>query len=460
MAEEWVRRHGNYEGQTISPDLRFAIDFVLDAGEGMFSLREMAAAADKVDATLVTTVDKLNDKKFARAVLWQYGSTVPVHSEEGRTVNPSNYEECWVIDPLDGTGEYGSTHWDPITGKLIRAGEPIPPNAVLIEDTDRSSCVAVTRFVRGEPDLAVVYAPYKDELFVADVALGGAYLNGHRLDLSTGATAQQTFQPGIPYDFATWRGSLLDPRHLRRDLGREPNNTYSAVMQACEVAAGRSMTCIFTGTSLHDMAGVLIVKLARGWASDIHGNQHDWSNPQGAVYSANQMIHEGVLATINAPRIDGLPPGYIPVGKNEVTAEEILALRNQAAFGTERRLSVWADALAGSYAFTGARERSTGRLVLASFLTGTSRHGTLHDLVVHPDYRRQGFASYAIDKRVELAKKYRIGEEVVGMSYLEVDLGVNRLGMIPLKECFDSHGFESNIGALIRDYRHKSSTKT
>jgi GNAT superfamily N-acetyltransferase len=81
----------------------------------------------------------------------------------------------------------------------------------------------------------------------------------------------------------------------------------------------------------------------------------------------------------------------------------------------------------------------------------------LHDLVVHPAHRRQGLASYAIDKRVQLAGEYPVGSERVGMAYLEVDLGIAGLRrVVPLQDCFSSNGFTLNQHTLIRDYRHTS----
>lgn len=455
MAYEQLGRHGNYDGHTLSSDTQFLIDYVQEAGLQAWTLREVARAADKVDLTVITTADLVNSRIFKRDVRRRYGPDVPVHDEEGEAVRPGDLEVLFVNDPLDGSGEYGAKYRDPITGKPIKPGAPVPPNAIEIEDKERTSCVGTARFERGIMTAAAVYDPYQDELFVADRRLGAAYLNGHRLDLSRSPGTQQEFGPDISYDFASWRGSLIDPRHLRRDLGKGPNNTYSAIKQGCDVAAGRSDVSIFTGTTLHDFIAALIAELANATVSDIHGNPIDWNNPQGLVCSANPTLHAGAIAAINAPRIDGLPPGYRPVGRLDVNPEEVLHLRQHATFGTEQRLHVWRDALAGSHAFVGARDRR-GELVLASFLTGTSRHGTLHDLTVHPDHRWQGLASYSIDKRLMLAEGYEAGGQRVGMAYIEVDLGANDLGTIPLGEYYQSLGFVANTGVLIRDYRHSS----
>lgn len=176
----------------------------------------------------------------------------------------------------------------------------------------------------------------------------------------------------------------------------------------------------------------------------------------------NADVHRGIIAAINAPRIDGLPPGYSPVGKEDITrenaariAEEVLELRDASAFGTERRAHVWQDALVKAHAFVGAREIATGQLVLGGFLTGSARHGTVHDIVTRPEHRRQGLATYAVDKLVTLAADYRAAGERVGMAYLEVDLGIKALGKVPLEDCFTAHDFKPSTSGLIRDYRHE-----
>ena len=457
MAEQITNHYnyGDYEGKSLGPDVLFAIQYVETAGEAALSLREMAAVTDKIDRTLVTTADKLNHRNFVRQVRHRYGPRVRVHSEEGQTRKPGKAGLLWCADTLDGTGQYAADWQEAETGQPIRPGDPVPEDAVWIDDAMRSTSVGVALFNNGEIQLAAAYNIYQDKLYVAERALGAAYLNGHRLDISRTPGAQQGFGPGTPYDIASWRGSILDPRHLRRDLGGPPNGTYSAIMQGCEVAEGASATAVFTGATLHDMAvPAFIVEMAGGVVTDLYGNPIDWDNLQGAVYSANSALHKDVINAINATRIDGLPPGYAPVGKGDVNADEVLKLRQRAKFGTEDRLAVWEDALARTYAFVGAREIATGRLALASFLTGSSRHGTLHDLVVDVPDRFIGLASYAIDKRMQLAEKYEAGGEEVGIAYVEVDLDANELGMIPLAQSYRNHGFVENKGAWIRNYRH------
>jgi|GEM_PF-6849449 len=455
MAEYLTLHHGNYEGQILGNDEKFAMEFVEEAGLQALTFREMAAASNKIDNTLVTTIDKANSMRFRRMVRAAYGPDARIHDEEAEKVRPADADIVWAVDPLDGTGQYGATFEHPVTGSPIRPGEPIPQDARLIDDARRSTSIGVVLFKQGVPQVAAVYAPYQNKLFVASEALGGAYLNGNRLDLSQMAVARQTYGPGITYDIASWPGSLTDPRHLRLELGRAPNGTYSAIMQGCEVAEGRSSTfAVFTGDTLHDIGpAAYILQKAGGVVTDLYGNDIDWNNLKGAIYAANPSLHQGAKAAINAPRLEGLPPGYTPVDKHNVTAQEILELRNRVHFGTEQRLEVWQDALEHTYAFVGARHIQTGRLVLASFLTGCARQGTMHDLV--SEDRMIGLGAWAIAKRIQLAESYKAGGKTVGMAYVDVDLGIEGLGATaPLAQTYRLHKFKQNNGAWIRNYRH------
>ncbi|HSX15529.1 MAG TPA: GNAT family N-acetyltransferase, partial [Candidatus Saccharimonadales bacterium] len=287
---------------------------------------------------------------------------------------------------------------------------------------------------------------FTDELLVADGEMGGTFLNGHRIDLRTNPAVQEaTFGEGMPYDFASWHGSLLDPRHLRRDLATEPNGTFAASGQIRDVLKLDSMSCVFTGTTIHDMLLGLAVELAGGVVTGLDGNPIDWDNPNGAVYSVNQNVHDGMIAALTADRLDGLAPGYEPVGKDDVTAEEILALRREAGFGTswdEAALRSWRATLEKAEAFYGARERATGRLVLASLITGSPQVGFIHDILTAKDHRRFGLASRAVDKLVAYARNYVVDGEPVGMKDVYTDLGIRDLGRVPLEDCFKANQFE------------------
>jgi myo-inositol-1(or 4)-monophosphatase len=188
--------------------------------------------------------------------------------------------EEWIIDPVDGTGEY--------------IDDTLP-------DHERTSCVAIALFKNSEPQLSVVYNPFRDELFYADKELGGAFLNGERLDLSQTPDQYAALSPGIPYDFCHWDDAEIDARFFEEMLERPPQGSYSAIYQACTVAKGESAFAVFPGNTIHDIApAAFLVKMAGGVASRADGAPLDRNNLHGAIYSQNGNLHSDVVRALGA----------------------------------------------------------------------------------------------------------------------------------------------------------------
>jgi myo-inositol-1(or 4)-monophosphatase len=185
----------------------------------------------------------------------------------------------WVIDPVDGTGEY-------IDAQLA--------------DSDRTSCVGIAMFKGGVLRLSVVHNPFRNELFVADRALGTASLNGERLDLTR--LAHEELGRGAAYDYCYWDGAPIDARFFEAVIGVSPLGSYSAINQACDVARGKSAFAIFPGNTIHDIApGALLVELAGGVVSDTRGMPLQWDNlGAGAVYAVNPNILASVIRFLTA----------------------------------------------------------------------------------------------------------------------------------------------------------------
>jgi len=80
-------------------------------------------------------------------------TNIPILSEEGKEIvyaDRSNWNQFWMIDPLDGTKEF-----------IKRNGE-FTVNIALIE--------------KGKPVLGIVYTPVLDKLFYGGTALNGSWL--------------------------------------------------------------------------------------------------------------------------------------------------------------------------------------------------------------------------------------------------------------------------------------------
>ncbi|MCB1411778.1 MAG: 3'(2'),5'-bisphosphate nucleotidase CysQ [Xanthobacteraceae bacterium] len=149
----------------------------------------------------------------------------------------------WIVDPIDGTRSYlaGRDDW----------------------------CVSLALVEDARPLLAAVFAPARDEFYLAARG-GGATLNGRPIQAA----------PGTAIDYARVAG----PKPLVERLGRLP-----------------------WGTALHPRIGSLALRLCRigDGALDVAfagGNSHDWD-----IAAADLIVHE---AGGNMTALSGDPVGY------------------------------------------------------------------------------------------------------------------------------------------------------
>lgn len=130
--------------------LILAIEASLSAGEEILSVynREQSAevaqhVAYKADNSPLTEAD-LNANRVINVLLKQ--TSIPIISEENKEIpysERSKWNECWIVDPLDGTKEF-----------IKRNGE-FTVNIALIKDQ--------------RPVLGVIYVPVTRELYFGDV---------------------------------------------------------------------------------------------------------------------------------------------------------------------------------------------------------------------------------------------------------------------------------------------------
>lgn len=253
----------------MSTDLEFAESFVRSAGRKVVLLRTTTGRRKKLDRTDVTDADEAINIDLIWAVRRREGRNASVRGEE-RSDIVKGALRVWVIDPIDGTGEY--------------IDDSVP-------DARRTTCVALALFVGGRLVLSVVYNPFRNELFVAEAG-GPTRLNGRLVACSpVGLTS---------YDYCHWDGARFDVRRLRRSLG-EPRGSYSAIYQACEVAAGRSAFAVFPGNTIHDIApGALLVVCAGGRVTDLRGRPLSWRDLNHGVLFASAASHSSALQLVTS----------------------------------------------------------------------------------------------------------------------------------------------------------------
>jgi len=223
---------------------RVAREAARSAGE---PLRELHGQIERVEyksdkADVVTEADHQSDRIIATAIANEFPRHA-IRSEEA-TDRPGSGGSpyTWLVDPLDGTGNFAH-------------GNPNYAVSVALIDGD------------GEPAVGVVYSPETDEMFHA-IAGRGAY----RGDTPIAPTARERLDEsmllsGYDPDGGFLRAFYQATRGVRR-LG-------SAALNLCYVAAGSADALWEYDTYPWDVAaGLLILREAGGRATDAAGGEY------------------------------------------------------------------------------------------------------------------------------------------------------------------------------------------
>ena len=190
----------------------------------------------KKDFTVLTNADLAADAHIKAEIQAAYPDD-HILSEEGDTSYPADSPATWVIDPLDGTGNFslGLHYWG----------------------------TSIARFQDGVPVLAGLCFPVFGEVFTA-AGGQGAFLNGKRLDLINDPAQ-------VPIAIYTCDSRL----HRQYDVSMriKPRILGSVAYNFCAVASGVSRLGIETSPHLWDIAASwLILREAGGhfrhWADD------------------------------------------------------------------------------------------------------------------------------------------------------------------------------------------------
>ncbi len=177
---------------------------------------------------------------------------------------------AWIVDPIDGTRAYinGRADWT----------------------------VAVALVEDGMPQLAAVYAPVTDEMFLAARGLG-ATLNGRRIHVSAGAglTGAKLAGPRRYLDRLT---------SLHPQIAAQPK-IYSLALRLARVAHGE-LDAAFASHGGHDWdlaAADLLVHEAGGVMTDFSGRGLTYNRAQvehGALIAAGPDRHAALLELVRS----------------------------------------------------------------------------------------------------------------------------------------------------------------
>ena len=218
----------------------------------------------KGDRNLVTNVDRQAQSMIIDAIRKNF----PKHgiiAEEGLTQDVAA-EYVWIIDPLDGTHNY------------IRG---IGLFGVSIGVVNRGAYIG-----------GVIYMPFDDELYVAEIG-SGAYKNGDMIKVSTRQALKECY---ISYDSSIRN----DPRTLLPVLGEIADKSFnvrmfgSSVRALSYLAEGKIDVAVeFSDQPWDCAAGICLIEQAGGRVTDLSGRA--MAHTTIGYIATNGPSHEEVL---------------------------------------------------------------------------------------------------------------------------------------------------------------------
>ena len=240
-------------------------------GQVLMQYRDKFKVREKGPADLVTEADIASQVAVRDFVLGKF----PEHNflgeeDSGETdvmsVNQSESDFTWIVDPLDGTTNY------------VHGLE--------------NYCVSVALKESANVIAGAIYDPVRDICFHATLG-GGAFRDGHRLAVSdVSQLSQALVAASLPARVPRGSGEIdrfvevmLTCQAIRR-LG-------SAALNLCYVAAGQLDAYWATSVKQWDVAaGLLIVAEAGGQIGHIDGGELSLDDPKFIVASTTQLRKE------------------------------------------------------------------------------------------------------------------------------------------------------------------------
>jgi len=218
----------------------------------------------------VSEVDREAEVRIIDELLKSYPEHGIIAEESG--VIEGQDEHRWIIDPLDGTTNY--LHGFP------------------------QYAVSIACEHRGRLIHAVIYDPFKQELFAASRG-GGATLNNRRIRVSKIKSIEGALiGTGFPFKNPADLDGFLRLFSAFFKSASDMRRAGSAALDLAYVAAGRLDGFWESGLNAWDMAaGALIVREAGGLVTDYSGDEHFLEN--GQIVAGNPKIIADMLHTIS-----------------------------------------------------------------------------------------------------------------------------------------------------------------
>ncbi|HMB66243.1 MAG TPA: inositol monophosphatase family protein [Patescibacteria group bacterium] len=245
--------------------------------------KELSARFDKFDRgtaelksnhEILTRADLAAEKKILSEIKNNFPEHRILSEEAGDTEKDSDY--LWVVDPLDGTTNF-SMH-NPLWS------------------------VSIGVFYKEQVVLGIIYAPFLNELFLAEVDQGSKIYSP--ADSSKGRKMQVSNIDKGKVLNAFCHGS--EPQDIKRAVEyhkKQKLNNFdcrqlgSAAIELAFVAAGRIESIVIPGAHPWDVAaGVLLVQEAGGKVTDADGKK--WNLESRDMLASNGKVHKQILDSL------------------------------------------------------------------------------------------------------------------------------------------------------------------
>ena len=249
-----------------------AVEAVRAGGRLLCELLERGVKVEYKGAVdLVTEADRAAEELIVGLLRKNFPED-DVIAEEG-DYGQRTGERCWVLDPLDGTTNFAHGFpWFAVSLGLLHGTRPVA---------------------------GVIYNPFYDELYVAEIGQG-ATLNGSPIRVSaTDQIEQSLLATGFPYDRKTSPHNNYDHFIHFQQTAQACRRPGAASLDLASVAAGR-----FDGywemklKPWDTAAGVVLVREAGGAVSDFSGADFDLFGAE--VVASNGRIHARMIEVLQA----------------------------------------------------------------------------------------------------------------------------------------------------------------
>ena len=184
-------------------------------------------------------------------------------------------EDVWVIDPLDGTGNFsrGTPHF----------------------------AISVARVSRGKPSIGAIYDPMTRDFYSARLDWPHAYRNGEPIRVSPTEALRETVLA------CDWGWDLPKRKEIVRALDalcthvRQIKSMGSAVADLAQLAEGRIDAYVHSGLKPWDVAAAgLIITKAGGTITTIAGGR--WNIFDSSILAATPSLHPRILRLLTGIR--------------------------------------------------------------------------------------------------------------------------------------------------------------